>query len=185
MVKERKSSTAKTIDEGTHHVSLKTGDCIVDSRSCQYINQKNASLKNCKHYASRQSSNIIVYFGEESKWNIEALEAGIDRKNFRLLLISPRINLKTIHPILREANICFVDADCMDEVEDTVSFCLGIRNFEPNVKIVIVSSEVRGHDLTAERAAICDATLKSPLSAYAVSEGIRAANINSQRRTQV
>ncbi|MBL4918783.1 hypothetical protein [Szabonella alba] len=72
-----------------------------------------------------------------------------------------------------------VDADYMDDTEGTVDFCMRVRHATPRLPLLLLSSEVRGHDLTCERMMACDVTLKSPMQELALTEGIRAAYQNN------
>ncbi len=75
----------------------------------------------------------------------------------------------------RRFKLCIIDADLMDDTEDTVDFCFRLRSASPEMVILLISSEVRGHDLTAERMAICDATLHAPISKTSFHNGLTAA----------
>ncbi|RGP35431.1 hypothetical protein [Pseudotabrizicola alkalilacus] len=86
--------------------------------------------------------------------------------------------------ILDSFDFCLVDADLLGEVEDTVDYCLKLRKVCPDMPILLLSSEVRAHDLTAERMAICDATLRMPMARASFFEGVAAAVNNSMFRVQ-
>ncbi len=72
-----------------------------------------------------------------------------------------------------------VDADYLDDTESTVDFCMRVRRATPALPLILLSSEVRGHDMTCERMMACDVTLKSPVHETALTEGIRAAYQNN------
>jgi len=72
-----------------------------------------------------------------------------------------------------------LDSDFVGDVEDVVDLCLYLRRAAPGLKIVLISSEVRNDDFTAERMMACDATLKSPFSKARLHEAFEAAHENS------
>ncbi len=141
-----------------------------------------AAANSIQRESESRSTDIIGYFGQEGSSDLKSIDAWADNTGNTVVAMSPDENWQTIQSFLLIAKICFVDADLMGDLEETISFCLQLRNFDPSVKIIMVSSQVRGHDLTAERAAICDATLKSPLTIAAVNEGVSAAKTNSHGR---
>lgn len=68
-----------------------------------------------------------------------------------------------------------LDSDWIGDVEDTVDFCLRLRRAAPGLPIILISSDVREDDFTAERMMACDATLRAPTSEARLLEAIRAA----------
>lgn len=72
-----------------------------------------------------------------------------------------------------------VDGDYMDDTEDTVDFCMQVRRATPALPLILLSSEVRGHDLTCERMTACDVTLKNPVQSAALTQGVQAAYQNN------
>lgn len=72
-----------------------------------------------------------------------------------------------------------VDSDFIGDVEDAVDFCIRVRRAAPQLPLVLISSEVRGDDLTAERMMACDVTLKFPLNEEQFVRGVIAAQRNN------
>jgi len=72
-----------------------------------------------------------------------------------------------------------VDGDYLDDTEETVDFCMQVRRAIPTLPLILLSSEVRGHDLTCERMAACDVTLKTPVQAKMLTQGVEAAYANN------
>lgn len=121
----------------------------------------------------------VAYFGGPGLDNFPDISSWAHHNREALVTLSPgEANWNVIQSLLDETSLCFVDSDAMGDLEDTVDLCLRLRNCAPAVHLILISSEVRGHDLTAERAAICDATLKSPLTERAIDAGVSAASNN-------
>ncbi|GHG93839.1 response regulator [Pseudodonghicola xiamenensis] len=72
-----------------------------------------------------------------------------------------------------------LDSDYVGDVEDVVDLCLYLRRAAPGLKIVLISSQVRNDDFTAERMMACDATLKAPFDRSRLQEAFEAAQENS------
>jgi len=71
-----------------------------------------------------------------------------------------------------------VDFDAYEDVSDGVDALLGLRSSAPGLVIVLCSAMVRGDDLGTDRQAICDATLRLPVSLPRLRDGLRAASGN-------
>lgn len=56
---------------------------------------------------------------------------------------------------------------------------LSLRRKLPHLPVILVSEEVQFHDFSAERAALCDITLRAPLSAPALELGMAEAGANN------
>lgn len=79
----------------------------------------------------------------------------------------------------RDLMSCFdlviVNHDAHDDVASAVDAHLSLRALAPDVAVILVSRSVGYDDLSSERAPICDATLKLPLTGGRLSTGITAA----------
>jgi hypothetical protein len=71
-----------------------------------------------------------------------------------------------------------IDADFMGDTEETVDLCLRIRRTAPFLPQIVLSSDVRSHDLTCERMMVCDVTLKAPIQAQMLTLGVQTAYEN-------
>lgn len=80
--------------------------------------------------------------------------------------------------VAKQIDFLIVDGDYLADTEDTVDFCMQVRRALPELRIILISSEVRGHDLTCERMMACDATLKLPISRRCLAGGAEAAIVN-------
>lgn len=78
--------------------------------------------------------------------------------------------------------VAIVDADPIGDAEDVVTALLDLRAAAPWVPVLLLSSTVRRNDFSAHRAPICDATLRSPVSAAAFRLGLGAALENHAAR---
>ncbi|MCF2872021.1 hypothetical protein L0664_13175 [Octadecabacter sp. G9-8] len=128
------------------------------------------------------TESALAYFGEAHSRNFDAIAdwAGQDI-GLVLAVRSEEASWKEVQSIIDRADVYFVDADFMGDLEDTVDYCLRLRNHAPNIPLILISSEVRGHDLTAERSAICDVTLKPPLTKAIIQNGLSTAYQNQRR----
>lgn len=75
-----------------------------------------------------------------------------------------------------------VDFDSFPDTEAGVDALLGLRAAVRGVAVVLCSATVKGDDLTGERAAICDATLRLPLTGDRLHAALRAAFENHAAR---
>jgi hypothetical protein len=74
-----------------------------------------------------------------------------------------------------------INHDSFEDTETAVDAYLAFRQRFPCKVVILVSASVSGDDLGMERAAICDATLRLPVSPERLQLGVRAALTN--RRT--
>jgi len=63
-----------------------------------------------------------------------------------------------------EFDFIVVDIEHVGGVHAAVELCLNIRNDRPNSKIILLSDDTERDDFGSERIAICDATLKKPVT---------------------
>jgi CheY-like chemotaxis protein len=80
--------------------------------------------------------------------------------------------------ICRAFNHVIVNLDSFDSIQAAVEALLTFRKRAPNVTVVAVSSDVSGDDLGRERTAICDATLRAPISQERFRTGLIEAGAN-------
>ena len=125
---------------------------------------------------------VVGYLGEHNTSNLDAI-ARWAGPQCELISASSleKTSWEEIEGLFLRAGAFFVDADFMGDLGETVDLCLRLRNRSPGTPLILISSEVRDHDLTAERAAICDATLKTPLTERDIQIGISAACENAGR----
>ncbi|MGO4851249.1 hypothetical protein [Phaeovulum sp. W22_SRMD_FR3] len=71
-------------------------------------------------------------------------------------------------------DFCFVDSDYVGEVESLVDLGLRLRVLAPRLPIIMGSRRVTANDFSVERIAICDTTLKMPVSQTAFLLGIQS-----------
>ena len=125
---------------------------------------------------------VVGYLGQHDDNSLRAIAAWAGAQQDAFLTSSmDEIPWWEIDGLLRRAGVLFVDADSVGDAGETVDLCLHLRARSPNTPLILISSDVRDHDLTAERAAICDATLKKPLTTSSIERGISAAHRNASR----
>lgn len=78
-----------------------------------------------------------------------------------------------------QLDFVMVDADYLGDTGETIDFCMQVRRALPSLPLILLSSEVRGHDLTCERMMACDVTLKSPVHGHMLTQGVQAAYVNN------
>ncbi|MBC2837137.1 response regulator [Paragemmobacter straminiformis] len=68
-------------------------------------------------------------------------------------------------------DIALVDADHLGDPGDVIDFGQRLRRYAPELPVLMASSRVAQDDLTTERMAFCDATLKKPLTHARLAKG--------------
>ncbi|WP_126978651.1 hypothetical protein [Frigidibacter oleivorans] len=118
---------------------------------------------------------MVVMCGEAGRPAAE-LSFLVQREQARLAIVEEEgLSTEWIAANASRIDFLVVDADYMGDVTDTVDFCLRVRRAAPELPMVLISSEVRGDDLTCERMMACDVTLKLPLTQSKLQTGIRTA----------
>ncbi|MGL6211035.1 MAG: hypothetical protein ACRC14_14530 [Paracoccaceae bacterium] len=74
--------------------------------------------------------------------------------------------------------ILLVNCDFVGDAETNCDLGIGLRHFWPDLVVIFASSRVRSNDLSKERLAICDATLRMPFaqSAFKLCVGVAIEN---------
>jgi len=75
-----------------------------------------------------------------------------------------------------------VHFDAFEDVEAGVNALYDFRRSSPGMVVIACSEFVSGDDLGGERAAICDATLRLPVSTPRLRDGFAAASVNHHDR---
>ena len=93
--------------------------------------------------------------------------------------ISDILEIATTHETV---SMLVVNGDAFGELPDTVDALKSLREIQPHMSIVLVSSKVANDDLSDERKAICDATLSVPVTKARLDVAIRATLVNKTER---
>lgn len=94
-----------------------------------------------------------------------AVHAWLDRLGATPVHVGDRhLPLEWLDQYATGFDLSLVDADHLGDPGDVVDFGQRLRRFAPALPIIMASSSVAQDDLTTERMAICDATLKKPLT---------------------
>lgn len=72
-------------------------------------------------------------------------------------------------------NLVVVNGDAFTDIDNAVDNLICFRCSAPHVRVLFVSTEVKGDDFGSDRRAICDATVRAPVSADRLRAGVRAA----------
>jgi hypothetical protein len=73
----------------------------------------------------------------------------------------------------------FVDVDSLGGVDTILEDLLELRKYLPGLPVVLISSGFSRDEFDLTRAAICDCSLKSPLSSRSIEEAISQSRINN------
>lgn len=89
--------------------------------------------------------------------------------------------LEWIDQYAGDFDLALIDADHIGDPGDVVDLGLRLRRYAPGLPLVFVSSRVSQDDLGTDRAAICDATLRKPLTRRAFLRALPVALDNHAR----
>lgn len=81
------------------------------------------------------------------------------------------LDIAAIHETV---SILVVNGDAIGDLFSTVDALRNFREIRPNMSVVLVSSKVSSDDLSDERKAICDATLRAPITMSRLGVAIKA-----------
>jgi len=69
----------------------------------------------------------------------------------------------------------------IEDVDQAVDWLLSLRASDPDIVTIVTSADFDKNDLSSERAAICDASLRQPVTPVTLSLGVTAAITNHRR----
>lgn len=105
--------------------------------------------------------------------------------NIGLRTVSVRLDecsLRNLSADSCSASLLFINFDAFDAIEDGVDQLMTLRAKNSNLVVVLCSASIRGDDLGNERSALCDVTLKLPLTKSRLRTGLRAALENREEK---
>jgi two-component SAPR family response regulator len=102
---------------------------------------------------------------------VEHLERDAIAANAFSASINDILEIATTHETV---SMLVVNGDAFGELPNTVDALRSVREIQPHMSIVLVSSKVANDDLSDERKAICDATLRAPITMARLDVTIRA-----------
>jgi hypothetical protein len=82
--------------------------------------------------------------------------------------------------IVQKYSTIILNLDAVDDLIYAVDSLYSFRSRYPEIGVILVSSEVRGDDMGRERAAICDATLRTPLTTQRLKDALQTAISHTQ-----
>lgn len=124
------------------------------------------------------SKGLCVLLGELGR-SSRPISEWVAKHGATLMVINEKpLSLVWLHRYAHHIDFLMVDADYMDDTEESVDFCMRLRRAIPSLPLIMLSSEVRGHDLTCERMMACDVTVRTPVQAHILSQCVLAAYEN-------
>ena len=120
---------------------------------------------------------VLAFRAPEAEWHYLVEQVLRDRLEVALgVVVSRNLVFDATKPWLERNLSAFslvvVDAGLWDHLDDLITFCQGIRHMDPHMPILLLSADVSSDDFSHSREPICDATLRLPLSADRVFDGI-------------
>jgi hypothetical protein len=114
---------------------------------------------------------IMGFDASQSHSIVEHLERDAIASNAFSASINDILEIATTHETV---SMLVVNGDAFGELPDTVDALRNLREIQPHMSIVLVSSKVANDDLSDERKVICDATLRAPVTMARLDVTIRA-----------
>lgn len=137
-----------------------------------------------EHAAELCPRGLSLYCGEFDSSAFSCREWLAQLGGDLMVVSEPALDTSWLIKYAELVDYLIVDSDFIGDVEDAVDFCMRVRRAAPHLPLVLVSSEVRGDDLTAERMMACDVTLKFPLNEEQFVRGVTAAMRNNAQFRQ-
>jgi len=72
-----------------------------------------------------------------------------------------------------------IDIDGFGGAQLVVARLMDLRRRVPSLPVIVISAEVQFHDFTTERLAVCDVTLRAPVTAAALDLALAEAAVNN------
>lgn len=120
----------------------------------------------------------ILLVGFDHKLSLQLREVGVGTTAW-----TPRVaSLGDMGALCNAFTHLVVNFDRFTDTEEGVDMLLDFRKRCPHVVVILVSSDVARDDFGSERAAICDATLRSPWSKERMRKGLTEAWVNNVER---
>lgn len=150
-----------------------------------------AGISTSPTFVDRMWSELMVRFDESSFWNMRVLVVAcdtVDRVSLRDSLRQIGVRIVAVAP--NASQLCsvaemgksfthvIVNLDAFESMEDAVEALLAFRKRAPDSVVIAVSSQVAGDDLGQERSAICDATLRFPVTERRLRQGLTRGQAN-------
>lgn len=110
----------------------------------------------------------ILLLGFEKSEQIELSEIMASAGSERFSFGKETETLSNTQPVSEGWSVIIINLNSFDNILIAVDTLRRFREQHPEIGIVLVSSDVSGDDLSRERAPICDATLRAPLSTQRV-----------------
>lgn len=108
------------------------------------------------------------------------LVASLKRMGFIPLILTVSSRSESWHKTFgRFAQMCFVDLDSFPLSCDPITFCRALREDHPQVPLILMSETFGDDDLSTDRSAVCDASMRWTADRDALTEVISAAQSNN------
>ena len=123
---------------------------------------------------------LLVGFAQQQR---AALREMLEEVGVRLVATTGTVhNLGSISGMQSAFGIVIVDFDSFADTEQGVDELMAFRATSGHIPLMLCSARVKGDDLTSERSAVCDATLRSPTTCDRLRAGLSATIENSAMR---
>lgn len=114
--------------------------------------------------ALRNPGKVVVIAAREGELR-ETLEGWIDALGGHSMAVGDRLlPLEWIDQYAADFDLAVVDCDHVGDYGDVIDLGRRLRRHAAGLPVIMLSSRVARDDLTTERMAICDATLRKPLT---------------------
>ena len=124
----------------------------------------------------------IVAFGSLPGGPLDPLRDWLGRWGAKLTAMPIRsLPLEWFDRYASSFDAALVDADFLGDEGAMIDFGIRLRRYAPDLPIIILSSRVAQSDFSTERMAICDVTLRPPLTPTSLLEALAVAATNHDR----
>lgn len=134
---------------------------------------------------AKQLEGRVAFYGRLDSSN-SRIANDLTQEGFEVHLVSDSDTLfDCVSAKPSDWQLLMVDLDGYDDSDEAIDDLLAFRAESPETVVILLSSDVGRDDLSLERIAVADATIRKPISRSRLLNGIEAARDNSTRRDSV
>lgn len=135
-----------------------------------------ADLRSTSETSQPASNRVVLLLASTSSCESWDLKATVERMGSVAMLVSNRdLSMAWLKEYAPKISMVVVDGDSLGDAEDMVDRLMALREAVPDLPVVLLTTGVATDDLSAGRRMICDATLRKPVSPFALERGTGAA----------